>query len=53
MHIYAEEAKLKVVAIIYNKDGQPQFDDFNNIPKEFEPSLTEKDWEYINSRRAK
>jgi len=53
MRVHAEEGKTVLVALVYNKDGQIQFDDFNNIPKEFLPSLTEKDWEYINSRRAK
>ena len=52
MHVHASEAKTILVALVYNKDGQIQFDDFNNIPEEFHPSLTEKDWEYIKTRRA-
>ena len=52
MHVTAEPSKTILLAIVYNKDGKPQFDDFNNIPIEFHPSLTAEDWEYINQRRA-
>ena len=53
MRAYAEKSKIKVVAIVRNKHGQVQFDDYDNIPECFHPSLTDEDWEYIKSRRAK
>jgi len=53
MRAHAEKSKIKVVAIVRNKHGQVQFDDYDNIPECFRPSLTDEDWEYIKTRRAK
>ena len=55
MHVTAEPTKIdfgRLIAIVRNKNGEVQFDDYDNIPKCFHPSLTAEDWEYINQRRA-
>ena len=53
MQVHAEPAKTILVAVVRNKHGQIQFDDYDNIPECFHPSLTDEDWEYIKERRAK
>lgn len=48
----ASPAKVRVEGIVRNRHGQPQFDDFNNIPEIFHPFLTEEDWKYIETNRT-
>ena len=51
INMKASPGKHHVVALVRNKDGQPQFNDFTDIPEVFHGSLTEEDWIYINERR--
>lgn len=51
MDVHAQKGNVKIVALVRNKNGEPQFTDFNNIPEEFHETLTEEDWVYINKMR--
>ena len=54
MDVVSQEAKverLKIVALVRNKHGQPQFNDYNDIPEVYHSALTEEDWVYINEMR--
>jgi hypothetical protein len=51
MEIAAQQPEYKIVALVRNKDGQPQFNDFSDIPEEYHSALTEEDWIYINEMR--
>ena len=51
MKAKADIAIQKLFGLVRNKDGQPQFDDFENIPEVFHASLTAEDWVYINEKR--
>ena len=51
MEVEAQRAAYKLVALVRNKDGQPQFNDFNNIPEAYHDVLTEDDWIYISEKR--
>ena len=45
--VKAQDGEIKVFGLVRNAKGQPQFDDYFNIPKEFHHVLTEEDWQYI------
>jgi hypothetical protein len=51
--VKAQKATFKGYALVRNKDGQPQFNDWHDIPEIFHSSLTVSDWEYIYKRRKK
>ena len=42
---------VQTVAIVRDKDGNPRFDDPDNVPEIILQSLTEKDLEYLNTLR--
>ena len=50
IEVNAQEGKAKLVGLVRNKQGEPQFDDYNNIPEVFHSALTEDDWVYIESQ---
>ena len=50
--VQSEPAEMKMVALVRNADGQPQFDDWENINPIFYPILTEEDWVYIHNQRT-
>jgi hypothetical protein len=49
--VNAEKGKFKGYALVRNSAGQPQFNDYEDIPEVFHAALTEEDWIYINSKR--
>ncbi len=51
-HVHADKATMKGAGLVRNAQGQPQFDDFNNIPEIFHSVLSEEDWEYIRQQRG-
>ena len=44
-------AETKLIGIIRDKDGNPRFDDPNNVPPEVLAALTPKDIEYLKTLR--
>jgi|TARA_R110000782_G_scaffold255480_1_gene344309 hypothetical protein len=53
INITAAEAGFKGYGLVRNARGEPQFNDFNNIPEPFQASLTEEDWVYIETQQQK
>jgi hypothetical protein len=51
-NVVAQKAKLKGYGLVRNAKGEPQFNDFNDIPEVFHPYLDEEDWIYINEQRT-
>ena len=51
--VTAQKGTFKGYGLVRNAKGQPQFDDYENIPKAFHDILTEEDWMYINLKRKK
>ena len=49
--VNAESGTIKACFLVRDADGNPQFDDWENIPEAFHPVLTDKDWLYIKDRR--
>lgn len=49
--VYAQEGKMQGYGLVRNAKGQPQFDDYNDIPKVFHELLTEEDWQYIKEQQ--
>jgi hypothetical protein len=49
--VKGQKAKLKGYGLVRNSSGQPQFDNYENIPEVFHSVLTEEDWIYINNKR--
>ena len=52
MKVYAQKGRAKAVALVRNMHGDPQFNDYNDIPKVFHENLTTEDWIYINKQRG-
>ena len=50
--VKAQEGRIKAVALVRNMNGDPQFNDFNNIPEVFHGALSVEDWEYIEHQRG-
>ena len=48
---YAEESVGHLYALVRNKDGKPQFNDYHDIHPAFHDLLTEEDWLYIKEQR--
>ncbi len=53
MEVETKKAKVRFVGIVRDKDGNPRFDDPNNVPAEVLAALTQKDLEYLNTLRGK
>ena len=49
--VKAQQGRIKAVALVRNAQGQPQFNDWQDIPSVFHPFLTEDDWVYIQSKQ--
>jgi hypothetical protein len=49
--VNAQKPKLTGYGLVRNAAGEPQFDDYADIPEHFHPYLTTQDWIYINSQR--
>ena len=47
----AQNGTFKGVGLVRNQHGQPQFNDWDNIPEQFHKHLSDKDWEYIKQKR--
>ena len=50
-NVTAKPPKLKAVGLVRNSQGQPQFNDWENIPEIFHEHLSAQDWEYIKEQR--
>jgi hypothetical protein len=50
-NVKAQSGTFKGVALIRNGKGQPQFNDWDNIPEKFHKHLSVEDWEYIFKKR--
>lgn len=51
MEIKANKGKLKGYGLVRDKEGNPKFNDINNIPRVFWDLLTEKEQEEIQNGR--
>jgi len=51
MKFNAQKGSVKITGLVRNAAGEPQFNDYNNIPEVFHKSLTEDDWVYIEKQR--
>jgi hypothetical protein len=51
MDVNAQKSTFKGYGLVRNSEGQPQFDDYSDIPEVFYPLLTQEDWEYIETKR--
>tara|TARA_R110000851_G_scaffold9579_3_gene35581 strand:- start:32398 stop:32574 length:177 start_codon:yes stop_codon:yes gene_type:complete len=49
--VNAQPARMQGVGLVRNAKGEPQFDNYNNIPEVFFPMLTSEDWVYIQLRQ--
>ena len=49
--VKAQQTGFKAYGIVRNAAGEPQFDDYDNIPEVFHSALTEADWEFIDYKR--
>lgn len=47
----AQKPKLKAIGLVRNAQGQPQFNNWDDIPEIFHPYLSEEDWQYIKQQR--
>lgn len=50
-NVTAQKGKFKGVALVRNRQGKPQFNDWNDIPEQFHKHLSVEDWEYIEQQR--
>ena len=50
-NVTAQKGKFKGVALVRNRKGKPQFNDWNDIPEQFHKHLSVEDWEYIEQQR--
>ena len=50
-NVKAQKGTYKGVALVRNGKGQPQFNDWNDIPEQFHKHLSVEDWEYIEQQR--
>jgi hypothetical protein len=51
--VKAQDGSFKGYGLVRNAKGEPQFDDYTIIPKQFHSILTDEDWIYINLKRKK
>ena len=49
--VKAQQTRFKAYGIVRNAAGEPQFDDYDNIPEVFHSALNEADWEFIDYKR--
>lgn len=47
----AQKGKFKGYGLVRNRQGQPQFNDWDNIPRVFHTLLSDEDWDYIKQQQ--
>ena len=47
----AQSGKFKAFVLVRDLEGNPKFDDWNNIPEEMLGALSESDLEYIENKQ--
>ncbi len=50
MNVGSTLGKIILVAVVRDCNGNPKFDDYNNIPSQFELCLTDEDREFIKTK---
>jgi len=51
MEAITSPAEVKLIAIVRDKDGNPKFDDPDNVPPEILAALSPEDIDYLNTLR--
>lgn len=51
MDIKSGKGKVKLAGLVRDRDGNPLFNDYNDIPEMFLTALSNKDWDFIEQKR--